>query len=197
LPLGQVTKSLAPPLPAGLFFGYFVRVQDDVKHGDHTALIPIKRGDDLDAAELYLPSALEWDLTLLDWTAVKIDLPDVVISGLRLGKTQVDARSICHGLRYCTAAPDRTTTHPAGLSFSKSQGHMLVPYQRRATGKIAQPLEETMQMLANWRDLSVDEAKAKLLAELFPAREMVKGGSAVGGSSTIRGEAGAGRTVKD
>jgi hypothetical protein len=55
-----------------------------------------------------------------------------------------------------------------------------------------------MQMLANWRDLSVDEAKAKLLAELFPAREMVRGGSAVGGSSTIRGEAGgAGRTVKD
>jgi hypothetical protein len=38
-------------------------------------------------------------MTLLDWTAVKIDLPDVVISGLRLGKTQVDARFICHGLR--------------------------------------------------------------------------------------------------
>jgi hypothetical protein len=49
-------------------------------------------------------------------------------------------------------------------------------------------LEETMQMLADWRDLSVDEAKAKLLAELFPARETVKGGSGAGGSSTMRAE---------
>jgi hypothetical protein len=159
-------ESLAPPLPAGLFFGYFVRVQDDVKHGDHTALIPIKRGDDLDAAELYLPSALEWDLTLLDWTAVKIDLPDVVISGLRMGKTQVDARFICHGATPLHRRACSDNHSPGVASVSKSPGHMLVPYQRRATDRIAQPLEETMQTLANWRDLSVDEAKAKLCSQL-------------------------------
>jgi hypothetical protein len=90
-----------------------------MKHGDHTALIAIKRGDDLDAAELCLALALEWDLTLLDWTAVEIDLPDVVISGLRMGKTQVDARSICHG--GCAIVPPRlpipnyrTVLHRAG-----------------------------------------------------------------------------------
>jgi hypothetical protein len=53
-------------------------------------------------------------------------------------------------------------------------------------------LEETMQMLANWRDLSVDEAKAKLLAELFPAREIVKGRTGVEGASAMRGDAGDG-----
>jgi hypothetical protein len=47
-----------------------------------------------------------------------------------------------------------------------------------------------MQMLANWRDLSADEAKAKLLAELFPARETVKSASGAGGSITMSGEAG-------
>jgi hypothetical protein len=51
-------------------------------------------------------------------------------------------------------------------------------------------LEETMQMLANWRDLSVNEAKAKLLAELFPVREVVKGDLGAGDSNTMRGEAG-------
>jgi hypothetical protein len=106
-----------------------------MEHGDHTALVPIKRGDNLDAAELCLSLALKWDPTLLDWTAVKNHLLDVVVSGL-------------------------------------------------------QPLEETMQMLANWRDLSVDEAKAKLLAELFPPRETTKRTSGSTSSDTNKGEAG-------
>jgi hypothetical protein len=53
-----------------------------VKHGDHTALVPVKRRDNLDAAELYLPLALERDLTLLDRTVVKLDLANVVVLGL-------------------------------------------------------------------------------------------------------------------
>jgi hypothetical protein len=92
-----VARSLAPSQPAGLFFEVFVRTQDDVKHGDHTASIPIKGRDSFDATELYLPLALKGDLTLLDGTAVKLDLPDVVVAGLRMCETQVDARSMCHG----------------------------------------------------------------------------------------------------
>jgi hypothetical protein len=59
-------------------------------------------------------------------------------------------------------------------------------------------MEETMQMLANWRDMSADEAKAKLLAELFPARETARGGLGTAGSNTMRGEdVGASATAKD
>jgi hypothetical protein len=45
-------------------------------------------------------------------------------------------------------------------------------------------------MPANWRDLSVDEAKANLLAELFPARETTKRTSGSTSSDTNKGEAG-------
>jgi hypothetical protein len=54
-----------------------------------------------------------------------------------------------------------------------------------------------MQTVANWNELNFDEARAQLLAHLFPTRETVKSGSAAsagasgpGGSDTTRREAG-------